>query len=326
MAETIVIGAGRDASLPPTGQTTIYQSGDDGDHKAGQDTPTTRFVDNGDGTIFDTYTNLHWPQQPELMAVGSAFSTGGQIGDDFGGGASSVRGAWADSTAYKKGDLVSDGGSQYICKADHTGDGAGNNDPTTDSTNWQITVWASINSDSVESWTEGADTVLTMTAHVFKVGELVTISGVTHSTGMTSAVNGTQVIKSVATNTITLETDTSGEGVPDAAAGTVNGAQATAGNWSDAITNCAALEYAGHSDWRLPNALEMINLVDYSRTVKPYIYSDLVFNYSDHVWTSTTRASVTTYAWRFVNGVFAQLDVNAKTASHLFVPVRGGIV
>jgi hypothetical protein len=37
-------------------------------------------------------------------------------------------------------------------------------------------------------------------------------------------------------------------------------------NWEDALNYCASLDYAGISDWRLPNAKELQSIVDYSRS------------------------------------------------------------
>lgn len=36
-------------------------------------------------------------------------------------------------------------------------------------------------------------------------------------------------------------------------------------NWQEALAYCEALEFAGHSDWRLPDVNELQSLVDYSR-------------------------------------------------------------
>ncbi len=37
-------------------------------------------------------------------------------------------------------------------------------------------------------------------------------------------------------------------------------------NWEEALDFCENLSYAGHSDWRLPNAKELHSIVDYSRS------------------------------------------------------------
>jgi hypothetical protein len=47
-------------TLPKTGQTTVYASGDDGNIQAGAAWPEERFTDNGDGTITDSLTGLMW--------------------------------------------------------------------------------------------------------------------------------------------------------------------------------------------------------------------------------------------------------------------------
>ena len=36
--------------------------------------------------------------------------------------------------------------------------------------------------------------------------------------------------------------------------------------WKEALSYCENLEYAGHTDWRLPNKNELLSLVDYSKT------------------------------------------------------------
>lgn len=65
---------------------------------------------------------------------------------------------WADSTAYSVDDRVVSAGIYYICLVAHTGDGAGNNDPAIDSTNWKLTSWVDsvsyVVGDIVESGTD----------------------------------------------------------------------------------------------------------------------------------------------------------------------------
>jgi len=48
--------------LPKSGQTTVYQAGDDGTYKKGYPKTGARFVDNGDGTVTDNATGLMWPK------------------------------------------------------------------------------------------------------------------------------------------------------------------------------------------------------------------------------------------------------------------------
>ena len=51
-------------SLPRTGQTAIYQAGDDGSYQKGAVWPSPRFKDNGNGTITDRLTGLMWEKTP----------------------------------------------------------------------------------------------------------------------------------------------------------------------------------------------------------------------------------------------------------------------
>ena len=54
--------------LPATGQTTSYYPGDDGDLQMGVPIPANRFTDNGDGSITDTFTDLMWVKDGNLIA------------------------------------------------------------------------------------------------------------------------------------------------------------------------------------------------------------------------------------------------------------------
>lgn len=56
-------------TLPKTGQTTSYRTGDDGDLENGQ----TVLVDNGDGTVSDLRTGLMWPKD----GTGAGYASGG---------------------------------------------------------------------------------------------------------------------------------------------------------------------------------------------------------------------------------------------------------
>jgi photosystem II stability/assembly factor-like uncharacterized protein len=51
-------------SLPKTGQTVSYSTGDDGELQKGVSWPSPRFVDNGFGALTDTLTGLMWEKAP----------------------------------------------------------------------------------------------------------------------------------------------------------------------------------------------------------------------------------------------------------------------
>jgi hypothetical protein len=56
-------------------------------------------------------------------------------------------------------------------------------------------------------------------------------------------------------------------------------------NWKAALAYCANLNYAGYTDWRLPNKNELLSLVDYEKTTKPI--SMFPGDEGDYFWTST---------------------------------------
>lgn len=91
------------------------------------------------------------------------------------------------------------------------------------------------------------------------------------------------------------------------AAGCWNGAT---GNWANAIAYCNGLNFAGFTDWRLPNIKELLSIGNYE-LLSPKIdqppFSNTV---ADWYWSSTTRSDVTTkaYAFRYSDGyILSQL-------------------
>jgi hypothetical protein len=65
--------------------------------------------------------------------------------------------------------------------------------------------------------------------------------------------------------------------------------------WSDAMSYCEALSLDGKSDWRLPEIEELKSIIDTSET--PMHYSIFESITSSNVWSATTDASNTDFAW-----------------------------
>jgi len=105
-------------------------------------------------------------------------------------------------------------------------------------------------------------------------------------------------------------------------AGCNNGATLT---WNAAIDWAEGLTFATHSDWRLPNAVEIMTLmVEDAGQGAPYINTTYFPNtVSDDYWSSTSRPSNTDSALcaNFSNGL---LDNYNKTNSTYVRAVRGG--
>ena len=64
------------AEVPRTGQTTSYATGDDGDLEKGVAWPSTRFTDNGDGTVTDNLTGLIWLKMASCNSDSTPPTTG----------------------------------------------------------------------------------------------------------------------------------------------------------------------------------------------------------------------------------------------------------
>jgi hypothetical protein len=84
-------------------------------------------------------------------------------------------------------------------------------------------------------------------------------------------------------------------------------------NWEDALSYAENLEYAGYSDWRLPDVKELQSIIDYSRSpgttnsaaIDPLFTSTQITNEAVQTdygfyWSSTTHAN-----WSAVSGGFA---------------------
>lgn len=97
--------------------------------------------------------------------------------------------------------------------------------------------------------------------------------------------------------------------------------------WYEALTYIECLnsyEYAGSSDWRLPNRKELFSLIDRSQ-LNPALPSDHYFQdvQLGYYWTSTTYAFETDKAW-VVDTKDGDVGPREKTGNAWVWPVRGG--
>ncbi|MFH1366031.1 MAG: DUF1566 domain-containing protein [Patescibacteria group bacterium] len=90
--------------------------------------------------------------------------------------------------------------------------------------------------------------------------------------------------------------------------------------WTNAITNCEALSYAGQTDWRLPNLKELQSIADYGRS-SPAIDPLFTNTQSVNYWSSTTYATTTTGAW-YVHFYGGNVSNSDKASSYYVRCVR----
>lgn len=94
--------------------------------------------------------------------------------------------------------------------------------------------------------------------------------------------------------------------------------------WEAGITYAGGLNFAGFTDWRMPNILELISLIDFTEET-PVVYTDYFSNISASAyWTSTADARFTYWKWNveFNRGT---LDRNDRVALYKLWCVRGGV-
>lgn len=109
----------------------------------------------------------------------------------------------------------------------------------------------------------------------------------------------------------------------------IGGVWAAAGNptsmtWNNAIDNCLALNYAGHTDWRLPNRIELISIVDLGRYSPAIDTTFFVGARSSWYWTSTALKNVPAWKW-YVDFLNGNSERRHNSESRYPRPVRLGV-
>ena len=91
--------------------------------------------------------------------------------------------------------------------------------------------------------------------------------------------------------------------------------------WQNAIDIMTTFSIGGFINWRLPNILELLSILDFAKSSTPYTYSIFTNTVSDVHWTSTTLGKDALKAWAvYFNSEF--MAPATKTANMRLRAVR----
>jgi hypothetical protein len=97
--------------------------------------------------------------------------------------------------------------------------------------------------------------------------------------------------------------------------------------WEDAVDFCNNGEWAGYTDWRLPNLRELQSLMDYGEDepALPAGYTTYFINVQSlNYWSSTSYSLSNSYAWA-LDVSFGGVTQFRKSNAYCYIwPVRGG--
>jgi hypothetical protein len=93
-------------------------------------------------------------------------------------------------------------------------------------------------------------------------------------------------------------------------------------SWEQAMAQCEGIDYAGYTDWRLPNIKELSSIVDFTAQ-NPSINTTYFMNtITGNNWSSTTYVGGPAGAWNVVFS-YGFINSNAKTFGYYVRCVRG---
>ena len=322
------------STVPKTGQTTSYATGDDGDLEMGVAWPSPRFTDNSDGTVTDNLTGLIWLKNANgpntkrewntALSDVTELNTNGTMNDHHCGDSSNAgshQTDWRLPNVRELLSLVDYGQDKPALPSGHP--------------------FSDVHSDFY--WSSSTHAHHTTNAWYARL-----LRGFVNDDNKTNAyyvwpVRGGDLEMGIAWPSPRF-TDNSDGTVTDNLTGLIwlknaNGPN-TKREWNTALSDVTELNTNGtmndhhcgdssnagshQTDWRLPNVRELLSLVDYGQD-KPALPSGHPFSgvHSDYYWSSSTYTEVTTDGWG-VNLEYGNVNDGNKMNMCYVWPVRGG--
>ncbi|KJU81380.1 secreted protein containing DUF1566 [Candidatus Magnetobacterium bavaricum] len=333
-------------SLPQTGQTTSYATGDDGYYEAGVAWPNPRFTDNSiadsnNQTVTDNLTGLVWAKDANLPGTSKTW----QEALDYVASMNSGPGTygytdWRLPNINELESLFNAGQatlSIYLKSIGFTNVQHNHYWSSTTYANDTSNAWLGLYVDYVNGnktapyyyvWpVRSGQSGAFGNSFVWKTGQTTT-----YATGDDGALqrgvawpsprftdNGNQTVTDNLTGLIWAK---------DAGAPTVGSCTGGYMTWQSTLNYVACINtanYLGYTDWRLPNKKELFSLIDFKMSdlssLSDYPFYNVQHSYH---WASTTIHNATSYAWRvymvagFTNNIIKSVDGGCAW------PVRSG--
>lgn len=340
-------------SLPRSGQVVSYAAGDDAALAKGVAWPTSRFVDNGNGTVTDALTGLVWLKNANCFAAqtwSAALTAVAQLAAGACGlSDGSSAGQWRMPNVGELESLIDVSQSNPAVSS-------GNPFANIGSTYWSSTTYRG---DTTEAWVirftdgryinDGATNVKT-NAHALWAVKSASSTGVVAlpATGqfiVYASGDDANLLKGVRMPYPRFIDNSNGT-VTDTVTGLtwLKRADCIHATWSNAIAaistlangQCDLADGSSAGQWRMPNRNEMLSLVDRAETNQALRFNSVflktngsidqavifnTFNELEFYWTSSTNASNSSEAWTVYSCDFGVYNI-VKANSGYSLAVR----
>lgn len=318
---SLTAGSSGGGGLPDTGQTqdTTVSFGEDSDYNSTATQPS--YTDNADGTITDNITGLMWVKSPVAAGIGGAYNWENAItaceGLNYAGYTDwrlpNIKELWSIAHYQSTNPSIA---VIFTSLSDYYWSGTTlSNDSTQafsiDFSGGQCKLYAKSSSAYIRPLRLNGSLVDTA-----QTASYTATFGEDHDYNPAGlqpnyADNGDGTVSDNLTGLMWIKSP--------AAAG-IGGAY----SWENAVAACEGMDYAGYTDWRLPNLKELMSIINYQNT-NPAVNTAFFSLSTGTFWSSTSSvySGADTYA-EGISAIDGKLVTSAKTSGHYIIAARGG--